>query len=173
MTRTNPNSSIVCIGTSSWAFPHSELQARRKLSSPATHWVKGDIKTRSYLPDFIRPTSIFLVALAAAVTLWGFAYKLSLYDSPQNHPSHLSVAKMWLGTERQSGVITGNAATPHFWPAPAPQCDLANDAMPHISFRQVRWAFPATIFIPTGSSFRVGSRSPPSRVLSMRSRVVA
>jgi hypothetical protein len=48
---------------------------------------------------FMRPLSLALIGLAAAVTLWGFAYKLSLYYPDQNHPAPISVAKLWLGPE--------------------------------------------------------------------------
>jgi hypothetical protein len=168
----NANSAMVCNGTTPCAFSHSQTQNHLKLFFVVRHSVEGSISSRPCLPDFIHPMSIFLIALAAAVTLWGWAYKLSLYESPQNHPSHLSVAKMWLGPERQLDGITNHVTKPHSWLAPS-QFDLTIGAMPPIH----RWQSPRTlseaVFASTGSSFLVGSRSPPSRALSMRSRVVA
>jgi hypothetical protein len=45
----------------------------------------------------VRPFSLGLVGLAIAVFLWGLAYKLSLYHSPQNNGGRTIVAKMWVG----------------------------------------------------------------------------
>jgi hypothetical protein len=46
-----------------------------------------------------RPLNLGLVGLAVAVALWGFAYKLSLYNPDQNQPAPIGVAKLWLGPE--------------------------------------------------------------------------
>jgi hypothetical protein len=169
----NANSAMVCIGTPPCAFSPSKTQNHLKLSSAARHSVERSIPSRPCLPDFIHPMSIFLIALAAAVTLWGFAYKLSLYEPSQSNSSHSSVAKMWLGPERQLGVITNPATKPHFWPAPTPQPNLNFGALPPMSSWQARWTLPETVSVPTGSSLLVGSRSPPSHVLLMQNRVVA
>ena len=52
-----------------------------------------------WLRSILRPLNICLIGLAFALALWGFAYKLSLYQPHQNHSSQINVAKMWLGTE--------------------------------------------------------------------------
>ncbi len=167
------NSAMVYFGSPPCAFSHSETEKNLKLSSAARPSGERSRASQPCLRDLFRPISTFVIALAAAVTLWGFAYKLSLYEQPQSHPSHLSVVKMWLGPERQPGVITSNATKPHSWPAPTPQSDLTIGATPPISCWQARWTLPETVSVPIGSSFLIGSRSPPSRVRPMRSRVVA
>jgi hypothetical protein len=48
----------------------------------------------------MRPLNLGLIGLAVAVALWGFTYKLSLYNPDQNHSAPISVAKLWLGPER-------------------------------------------------------------------------
>ena len=45
----------------------------------------------------LRPLSLGLIGLAVAVFLWGLAYKLSLYHSPQDNGAKTIVAKMWVG----------------------------------------------------------------------------
>jgi hypothetical protein len=47
----------------------------------------------------MRPLNLGLIVLAVAVALWGFAYKLSLYNPDQNRRPTISVAKLWLGPE--------------------------------------------------------------------------
>jgi hypothetical protein len=61
---------------------------------------------------FMRPLSLALFGLAAAVTLWGFAYKLSLYYPDQNHPAPISVAKLWLGPEGTLLISKNRAKCP-------------------------------------------------------------
>lgn len=169
----NANSARVCIGRPPCAFLHPKAQNHLKLSSAARHSVERYIPSRPCLPEIIRPMSVFLIALAAAVALWGFAYKLSLYEPSQSRRSHKSAAKMGLGPERQPVVITNRATYPHSWPAPTPQSDLTIGALPPMGSWQARWTLPETVSVPTGRSLLVGSRSPPSRVLSMQSRLVA
>jgi hypothetical protein len=43
-----------------------------------------------------RPLTLGLIGLALAVTLWGFAYKISLYSDPADPLPHLPVAKVWI-----------------------------------------------------------------------------
>lgn len=43
-----------------------------------------------------RPLTLGLIALAAAVTLWGFAYKISLYSNSSDPLPQLPVAKIWI-----------------------------------------------------------------------------
>jgi hypothetical protein len=47
----------------------------------------------------LRPLNLGLIGLAVAVSLWGFAYKLSLYYLDQNHPAPISIEKLWLAPE--------------------------------------------------------------------------
>lgn len=47
----------------------------------------------------LRPLNLGLIGLAAAVAIWGFAYKLSLYQPHSSHSAQTNVAKMWLGPE--------------------------------------------------------------------------
>jgi hypothetical protein len=173
MSVADTNSAMDFFGSHPFAFARSQTEKHRKLLSAARPNGERSTPSRPYPPDFIRPMSIFLIALAAAVTMWGFAYKLSLYEQPQRHSSHLPVVKMWLGPERQPGMITSNFTKPHSDPAPTLQCDMTIGAMPPINSRQARWMLPETVFVPIESLFLIGSRSPPSRVQPMRSRVVA
>lgn len=43
-----------------------------------------------------RPLTLGLMGLAVAVTLWGFAYKISLYSNSSDPLPHLPVAKVWI-----------------------------------------------------------------------------
>jgi hypothetical protein len=167
------NSAIDYAGTLPSALWPSEVPKRLKPYSSLITCAELSASFRHCLRDLIRPMSVFLIVLAAAVALWGFAYKLSLYEPPQNHPSHLSVAKMWLGPERQPGLITSHATKPHSWSVPSPQSDLTIGTMPPIHGWQFRWPLSEAVPPRTESSFLVGSRSPPSRVQSVRSWVVA
>ena len=55
------------------------------------------------------PLNLSLIGLAVAVTLWGFAYKLSLYHPHEVHSSRSFVAKMWLGSEAASATVKKRA----------------------------------------------------------------
>jgi hypothetical protein len=52
----------------------------------------------------LQPLNLSLIGLAVAVTLWGFAYKLSLYQPDETHASRSSVAKLWFGPK--TGLAT-------------------------------------------------------------------
>jgi len=52
------------------------------------------------LRRILRPLNLGLIGLAAAVAIWGFAYKLSLYQPHSSHSAQTNVVKMWLGPER-------------------------------------------------------------------------
>jgi hypothetical protein len=43
-----------------------------------------------------RPLTLGLMGLAFAVTLWGFAYKISLYSNSSDPLPHLPEAKVWI-----------------------------------------------------------------------------
>jgi hypothetical protein len=129
--------------------------------------------SRLHLRDLVRPMSVFLIALAAAVALWGFAYKLSLYQPSHKHPSQVSVAKMWLGPERQPGLSGIHTTRSHFRAIPSTQLDLALATIPPFPGEQSLWSLSEAEFAATGGSFLFGSRSPPSRIPSMCIRAVA
>jgi hypothetical protein len=173
MSRVRSNSAVDYVNAPPSAFSLVEVLNRRRLHSALRASAEDSVSSRSCIRDLVRPMSVFLIALAAAVALWGFAYKLSLYGPQQNHPSHASVAKMWLGPERQPGLITSHTTKPHSWPKTTSQSDLTIGALSPMGFCQARWTLPETVSLPTGSSLLVGSRSPPSHVPSMQSRVVA
>lgn len=46
-------------------------------------------------PSLLRPYSIFLILLALGVFLWGFGYKLSLYQVHHGSAARSSVVRMW------------------------------------------------------------------------------
>jgi len=61
----------------------------------------------SSFPQIFRPCALGLVALAIAVFLWGFSYKLSLYNRSSNPTARASVAKLWI--EPRSNVTAAAA----------------------------------------------------------------
>lgn len=65
----------------------------------------------------IRPCSLGLIALAVAVFLWGFGYKLSLYHVHPNPFSHISQAKLWI-EPRNARTVAGVMQKAKAEPAP-------------------------------------------------------
>jgi hypothetical protein len=167
------NSGIGNVDTFLCAFSPFEAPNRLKRRLALRTSAKHSTSSRSCLRDFIRPMSILSILLAAAVAMWGFGYKLSLYLPVQKHSTQVSVAKMWLGPERQPGLVTSNDTKPHTCLGQSVQPELTIESMPSLSSWQALWAFPEIAFVPTGRHFLTGSRSPPPTVLSMHCRVVA
>jgi len=167
------SSAVNYVDTLPSALPLQEVLPHLKLRSALRTNAGDSVLSRSCLRDLARPMSVFLIGLAVAVALWEFAYKLSLYGLPRNHSSHVSVAKLWLGPERQPGLIASHITKVPSWPAPSMEFDLVHGTMPPIHGRQARWTLSACFFVPPGSPSLVGSRSPPSSFVSMRSLVVA
>jgi hypothetical protein len=66
------------------------------------------------LRGLMRPLSLGLIGLAIAVAIWGFAYKLSLYQPHPSHSAKASVAKLWLGPEGNS--LTAKSPKAHLQP---------------------------------------------------------
>jgi hypothetical protein len=66
------------------------------------------------LRGLMRPLSLGLIGLAVAIVIWGFAYKLSLYQPHPSHTAKISVAKLWLGPEGNS--LTAKSAKFHLQP---------------------------------------------------------
>ena len=173
MNVTGANSVIVYRGAPRLPFSPSEGANRPRRPLPLKTSPQDSLTSRSHLRNLVRPMGVLFIALALAVALWGFGYKWSLYQSPLNHPLQVSVAKMGLGPERQPSLSGNNATRFHFGPAPSTQIDLAIAARPTSRSGQSRWPLSEATFAATGVSFQSGSRSPPSRILSMRSLVVA
>jgi hypothetical protein len=53
--------------------------------------------------QIFRPCALGFTALALAVALWGYGYKLSLYIYGSDHASHMPVAKLWI--EHRNGAV--------------------------------------------------------------------
>jgi hypothetical protein len=173
MSRVHTNSAVDYVKAPPCAFSLAKVLNRLRLHSAVTISTENSVSSQSCIRDLVRPMSVFLIALAVAVALWGFAYKLSLYGPPQNHPSHASVAKMWLGPERHLGSVASDTTKFHSWPASSTAIDLADGTIPPIDGWQARWKSSEALFFSNESPFRVGSRSPPFPLVSMRSLVVA
>jgi hypothetical protein len=160
------------VNASPSAFSLAEVLNCLRLHSALTTGTENSVSSRLCICGLVRPMSVFLIALAVAVALWGFAYKLSLYGQPQNHASQASVAKMWLGPERHLGLIASGTNKFHSLPAPPTAIDLADGTIPPIHGWQARCKPSEAFLFPNESPLRVGSRSPPSPLESMRSLVV-
>ena len=66
------------------------------------------------LPGLLRPLSLGLIGLEVAVAIWGFAYKLSLYQPHLSHSAKASVVKLWLGPDGNS--LTAKSPKSHLQP---------------------------------------------------------
>jgi len=154
-------------------FSLSEVPTRLEQSLSFRTNAEDPMTSRSCLRDLVRPVSVFLITLAAAVALWGFSYKLSLYETSRKHSSHVSVAKMWLGPERQLGLSGSPSTRASSGTASSTQVVLALGTTHPILGEQSRWSLSETVAASTARSFLFGSRSPPSRIQSMRSLAVA
>ena len=68
-----------------------------------------------------RPCAVGLLALAIAIALWGFGYKLSRYDPHPSAASRASIAKLW---DKRPGSLTTDALSIRLrshvpsWPQP-------------------------------------------------------
>ncbi len=71
--------------------------------------------SRGYI---LRPFNLSLIGLAVAVTLWGFAYELSLYHPREAQSSRSFVAKMRLGSESASATAKKRAQSCSYPRAP-------------------------------------------------------
>jgi hypothetical protein len=115
-----------------------------------------------WLRSILRPLNICIIGLAFAVALWGFAYKLSLYQTHQNHSSQISVAKMWLGTEGASAAAR-NRVKPHTYSKttlkPFPNYQDKSSPASHNELQAVLEAAVVT----RGRASSIRPRSPPSQ----------
>jgi hypothetical protein len=157
MSVTGANSAMVyrCAVPSASLSPEVPNWLKRTLSLRTNAEVS--VTSRLHLCDLVRPMSVFLIALAVAVAVWGFAYKLSLYQPPHKHPLQVSVAKMWLGSERQPGLSAIHTTRSHFGPTPSTQLDSTISPMPPFHSEESRWSPSQAEFAATGGSFLFGS----------------
>jgi hypothetical protein len=74
------------------------VQEKSHLTAPSA--IQSNPETARFAVEqllcFMQPLSLALIGLAAAVTLWGFAYKLSLYHRHAAPLANASVAKLWI-----------------------------------------------------------------------------
>jgi hypothetical protein len=134
---------------------------------------KSEVSTfyKVYLHCLIRPLSLCLIGLAVAVVLWGFAYKLSLYEPANKHSTQICVAKMWLGPEQHAGILSTSGSMDRLYPGMTPPFELAIGAVPSLSRWQELPAFAEATFLPACSHFVVAARPPPSRMRLMHCQV--
>lgn len=92
-------STATAIGTQ-----ESFLARRTRTKSPKSLW-----------KQIFRPSALGFIGLAIAVALWGFSYKLSLYDRHTGPSSRISVAKLWIESRNASVVAaSGLKVQSHF-----------------------------------------------------------
>jgi hypothetical protein len=115
-----------------------------------------------WLRSILRPLNLCIIGLAFAVALWGFAYKLSLYQPHQNHSSQISVAKMWLGTEGASAAAR-NRVKPHSYSKTTPELfPFYQDKSTPASHKEFQ-AVPEAVVITRVRTSSFKPRSPPSQ----------
>ncbi len=88
---------------------YGQIASRSGRSDMADSYAELDAYCVYWWHYIMRPLNIGLIGLAFAVALWGFAYKLSLYQFRQNPSSQISVMKMWLGPEGPSAAVRNRA----------------------------------------------------------------
>ena len=146
--------------------PSTARNARARVASPSAG---GDpVGSQGTWQQFFRPCTLAFFALAFAVTLWGFGYKLSLYlhlpDSEQ-----IPVAKMWI--EHRHGHLDLSVVLPPRHKAATPLSLGAQPVLtPDVRLAGTRWdwlviANPVVVHAHLDSPNSL--RSPPSLLSSI------
>jgi hypothetical protein len=91
-------------------------------AQPSSHPVTSNSVTERHLQGrTFSPCALGLLALAIAIALWGFGYKLSRYDPHPSAASRASIAKLW---DKRPGSLTTDALSLRLrshlssWPQP-------------------------------------------------------
>ncbi len=116
------------------------------------------------LRHILRPLNLGLIGLAAAVAIWGFGYKLSLYQPHLNHSAETNVAKMWLGPE--GTLLTAKSrAKSHLQPRGNLDVALTPQTSIPLYTRNRTWTAPISAFAVKTFFTDCPSRSPPNKVI--------
>jgi hypothetical protein len=115
------------------------------------------------LRRIMRPLNLGLIGLAVAVAIWGFAYKLSLYQPHPSHSAQANVAKLWLGPK---GTFLTAKSRPksHLQPKGTLDAALTPQVItPHVT-RNGTWTVSNSVVANRQFFADCSPRSPPAEV---------
>lgn len=111
----------------------------------------------------MRPLNLGLIGLAIAVAIWGFAYKLSLYQPHPNQSAQTTVAKMWLGPE--GTLLNARIPKSHLQPRGNLDAVLKPQVLSPLDARNGTWTA-SNVAVAVRKSFTdYPPRSPPAPVV--------
>lgn len=108
-----------------------------------------------------KPCAVGLIALAIAVALWGFGYKISLYSPRLDPASRASVAKLWV-ERRGPSTTPGIHLTPRLRTTADSQPPLLFACLKftRMEFFELFTGF-SVARVPANIAFLLPARSPP------------
>jgi hypothetical protein len=110
--------------------------------------------------QLFKPYAFGIVGLAVAVFLWGYGYKLSLYNRHPESSSRASVAKLWI-EPRSASVAAASSLKGNSHPVAGSQAAVATVQMLPALCRTVAWILPFCQRHSVLFDLLVPSRAPP------------